>query len=161
MVAGLPEAGDDYSAPRVVQRAVEEEACGAPSEGWAGLYCPAGRTLVIDLDAHARRHGVIGQGFSELLLGYIVAHEMGHHVQTLRGAPDTGTLENARQHELHAECLAGVWGRAAGVPLPPPWAYAEDAVHGTVQEQIQWLNAGYRAGRPADCDAIWSGSTSP
>ena len=29
--------------------------------------------------------------------------------------------------------------------------------HGTVEEQIKWLNEGYRSGRPADCDAVWAG----
>ena len=68
---------------------------------------------------------------------------------------------DALRHELHADCLAGVWGKAAGLPLPPTWIYGEDAEHGTATQRIQWLNAGYRGGRAADCDAIWSGSTSP
>jgi len=151
------DAGSEYEQPRLVQNA-GEEGCGAPPNGWAGLYCPRTKTLVIDLNSHVQRHQGIGQGFSELLLGYIVAHELGHHVQTLRGAPDRASFEDARRRELHAECLAGVWGRAAGQALPPTWAYAADPVHGTVEEQIRWLNVGYRSGRPADCDVILTGA---
>lgn len=150
------DAGADYELPRLVQSA-GQEGCGATPAGWAGLYCPATRTLVVDLNSHVERHNVTGQGYSDLLLGYIVAHELGHHVQTLRGAPDRTSFEDARKRELNAECLAGVWGKAAGLPLPPTWAYAADPVHGTVEEQIRWLNEGYRHGRPADCDAIWAG----
>ena len=141
--------------PRLVERG-GEEGCGAPTSGWAGLYCPATRTLVVDLDSHAQRHQAAGQGVSDLVLGYIVAHEVGHHVQTLRGAPDRSSSGDARKRELHAECLAGVWGRAAGLALPPTWVYTPDAVHGTVEEQIRWLNEGHRHGRPADCDAVWA-----
>jgi predicted metalloprotease len=151
------DAGAEYVAPRLVQSA-GQEGCGATQSGWAGLYCPHTKTLVVDLSSHVQRHQAAGQGFSELLLGYIVAHELGHHVQTLRGAPDRASFEDARRRELHAECLAGVWGRAAGQPLPPTWAYAADPVHGTVQEQIRWLNVGYRAARPADCDVILTGA---
>ena len=148
-------AGDRYQRPRLVVGAGEDGCGAAPSGGWAGLYCPRTRTLVIDLDGHSRRHHALGQGLSDLVLGYIVAHELGHHVQTLRGAPENRTLGGARRRELHAECLAGVWGRAAGIPLPPTWAYGESPIHGSVEEQIHWLNEGYRHGRPADCDAVW------
>ena len=157
MWSGVFEAsGDRYEPPRLVVGA-DDDGCGsAPSGGWAGLYCPRSRTLVIDLDGHTQRHHALGQGLSDLVLGYIVAHELGHHVQTLRGAPENTTITDARRRELHAECLAGVWGRAAGIALPPTWAYAESPIHGSVEEQIHWLNEGYRHGRPADCDAIWT-----
>ena len=149
------DAGSEYEQPRLVQSA-GEEGCGATQSGWAGLYCPRTRTLVVDLNSHVERNSVTGQGYSDLLLGYIVAHELGHHVQTLRGAPDRTSFEDTRKRELHAQCLAGVWGKAAGQALPPTWGYAADPVHGTVTEQIHWLNEGYRHGRPADCDAIWA-----
>ena len=140
-------AGAEYEEPRVVQYA----SCAQPGEGWAGVYCQRTKTIVIDVDAHVRRHVGLGQGVSDQLLGYVVAHEVGHHVQTLRGAD----RELILKRELHAECLAGVWAKAAGIPLPPPWAFAEDPAHGTVADQIQWLNVGYRQARPADCDVIW------
>jgi predicted metalloprotease len=102
---------------------------------------------------------MIGQGLSDLFLGYIVAHELGHHVQTLRGAPDRPAVALDARIELHAMCLAGVWGRAAGVALPPAWIYAPSPVHGSVEQQIRWLNEGHRFARPVDCDAVWEPGT--
>ena len=130
--------------------------CGSPGQAWAGVYCPRTKTMMIDVNGHVARHQIVGSGLEDLVLGYVVAHEVGHHVQALRGAPG----ETLRR-ELHADCLAGVWGKAAGLPLPPTWMYGEDAEHGTATQRIQWLNVGYRAARPADCDAIWTGSASP
>ncbi|HEX8207173.1 MAG TPA: neutral zinc metallopeptidase [Solirubrobacteraceae bacterium] len=132
------------------------EGCGAPSGGWAGIYCDAGDRIVIDVQGHVQRHASAGQALEDVVLGYVVAHEVGHHVQSLRGAPD-----DVLRRELHADCLAGVWGKAAGIPLPPMWAYGEDAEHGTATQRVRWLNEGYRAARPAACDTIWSRSTSP
>jgi len=142
------DSGARYRPPKLALRRGDE--CVSSGAAWAGTYCPTSEEIVLDLDAHAGRYAAVGAGVSELVLGYILAHEVGHHVQHLRGAPKADP-----QHELQAECLAGVWGKAAGLQLPPTWAYGEDAVHGTAYEQIQWLNVGYRSGRPADCDAIW------
>ena len=114
------------------------------------------KTIIIDVDAHVKRHAVVGGGLADVVLGYVVAHEVGHHVQTLRHAG-----ADILRRELHADCLAGVWGKAAGIPLPPMWAYGEDAEHGTAAQRVHWLNVGYRAARPSDCDAIWSTSTTP
>jgi predicted metalloprotease len=151
-------AGSRYRSPTLVAASRD---CGAPPPGWAGLYCPAGETILIDTAGHVARHGIVGQALEDTVLGYVVAHEVGHHVQTLRGAPGRSTGTVRLRRELHANCLAGVWGKAAGRPLPPMWFYGEDAEHGTVAQQVRWLNAGYRSARPADCDAIWSASTSP
>lgn len=146
-------AGARYEPPTLSHAPVA--GCGAQG-GWAGIYCGETKTIVIDVPGHAKRHGVAGQALADTVLGYVVAHEVGHHVQSLRGAP----AETLRR-ELHADCLAGVWGKAAGLPLPPMWAYGEDADHGTAAQRVKWLNEGYRSARPSDCDAIWSTSTSP
>lgn len=146
------EAGDSYEAPALVTSSPD---CGVDG-GWAGIYCSDGHRIAIDIDGHVRRHGAAGQALADTVLGYVVAHEVAHHVQTLRGAPDL-----TPHRELHADCLAGVWGKAAGIPLPPMWAYGEDAEHGTAAQRVHWLNEGYRSARPADCDAIWSTSTTP
>jgi predicted metalloprotease len=110
--------------------------------------------MAIDHQSHLNRYNAVGSGAADLVLGYIVAHEVGHHVQTVRGAP-RGGLAVTIQRELHAECLAGVWGKAAGLPVPPAWFYQQDPTHGTALQQSQWLNEGYRNGRPADCNAVW------
>ena len=140
-------AGARYRPPKLVQST--SEGC-SPSGAWAGVYCGATEQIVVDLDGHLQRFAAIGGGYADLILGYIVAHEVGHHVQALRGAPRV-----LPERELHADCLAGVWGKAAGFPLPPTWMYGEDAEHGTVVQRIESLNVGYRSGRPAACDELW------
>jgi len=145
--------GDEFERPALTP---PEQPCGSPGGGWAGLYCGRDARITIDLAGHLARHSRVGQAISDVILGYVVAHEVGHHVQALRHAP-----EDVLRRELHAQCLAGVWGRAANMPLPPTWVYGEDSEHGSRVQQIQWLNVGYRSGRPSDCDTIWSTSTSP
>jgi predicted metalloprotease len=151
--AAFADADDEYDKPKLVGEM--SGACkGEPPPNWAGVYCDATQELTIDHVSHLRRHNATGGGLADLVLGYIVAHEVGHHVQSVRGAP-SGTLGITIKRELHAECLAGVWGKAAGLPAPPAWFYASDPTHGTALQQSQWLNEGYRHGRPADCNAVW------
>lgn len=150
-------AGDEYERPRVESAAGRPaEGCGSAEEGWAGVYCPRDRAIVIDVGHQQVRRAVIGEEGADALLGYVLAHEIGHHVQTLRGNRHVGAPEDVLRGELHAECLAGVWGRAAGHRPPPAWTYASDAEHGTAAQQRHWLERGHARGRPGDCDAIWT-----
>ena len=146
--AAFGHAGVRYDGPIL---AAASRDCGRPGQTWAGIYCPKTKTMMIDVNGHVARHQIVGSGMEDLVLGYVVAHEVGHHVQTLRGAPD-----EILRRELHADCLAGVWGKAAGLPLPPAWMYGEDAEHGTAMQRIRWLNEGYRDARPAACNAVWT-----
>ena len=96
---------------------------------------------------------------------YVVAHEVGHHVQGLRGTLDA-TRDELDEHpgafddlhlreELQADCYAGVWGHAAG--LPPPGAAFHDQPAdepGTPAQRRRWLMRGWRTGRPAMCDTF-------
>jgi predicted metalloprotease len=151
-------AGADYKPPRIESRAQEGSACGGDSEtDWAGVYCSAGNMIVIDLDDHLVRRAAVGDDGADDLLGYVLAHEVGHHVQQLRGLRTRETRAQTVRAELHAECLSGVWGRAAGRRPPPAWTYTPDADHGTAEQQRAWLERGHASGRPADCDAIWAG----
>ena len=160
--AAFRAADASYAPPRIETRAQTREGCGGEAEAdWAGVYCARGRRIVIDLDDHLVRRAAVGDGRSDDLLGYVLAHEVGHHVQYLRGATSRIKQEDVVRAELHAECLAGVWGRAAGRQAPPGWSYAGDADHGTALQQQRWLETGYARGRPADCDAVWQSDPLP
>jgi predicted metalloprotease len=151
-------AGDGYERPRVATRAGEGgSGCGSGHANWAGIYCPSGQRIVIDLGDHLVLRAALGDDHADDLLGYVLAHEVGHHVQGLRGVGLGGRQDAVRRAELHAQCLAGVWGRAAGRPLPAAESYAADADHGTVAEQRRWLERGHARGRPADCDGVFAG----
>jgi uncharacterized protein len=98
---------------------VVHSACGTKSAQVGPFYCPADHGVYLDtrfFDVLARRVGVRLGDFAQ---AYIVAHEVGHHVQFLLGLTQRLRLadrhdpagENARsvRFELQADCLAGVW----------------------------------------------------
>ena len=100
-------------------------ACGQASSAVGPFYCPGDQQLYIDLSFFAdlaNRHGAPG----DFAQAYVVAHEIGHHVQTLLGisqkvrAAGQGRSKaqvnalSVRQ-ELQADCFAGLWGHAARV----------------------------------------------
>ena len=149
------EVGATYTKPRVSSRTQEAgPGCGGAASGWAGIYCRREASIVIDLGDHLVGEAAVGDDGADLLLGYVLAHEVAHHVQALRGFG--GRISDVLRAELHAQCLAGVWGRAAGRPVAPAWSYGEDADHGTAAQQRLWLERGYARARPADCDGVWS-----
>jgi len=98
-------------------------ACGMASAAVGPFYCPGDQKLYIDLSFFRdlkQRHGAPG----DFAQAYVIAHEVGHHVQTLMGISDqvrqagrgrSKTDVNALsvRQELQADCFAGLWGHAA------------------------------------------------
>ena len=116
--------GARYEEPTVVLfSGATQSGCGFAQAQMGPFYCPVDRRVYIDLDFMAdlqRRLGANG----DFAAAYIVAHEVGHHVQNLIGV--LGRVEQARRGqgeaasnalqvrvELQADCLAGVWARRA------------------------------------------------
>ena len=100
-----------------------DTACGSANTGMGPFYCPADHHVYIDLsfyDELAARFGAPGQ-FAQ---AYVLAHEYGHHIQTLLGTE--AEVRRAQQRdpananrysialELQADCYAGVWANTAG-----------------------------------------------
>lgn len=119
------ERGYEYRLPTLVLfRQAVQSACGFSSAAVGPFYCPADGKLYIDLaffdDLHSR-FGAPG----DFAQAYVLAHEVGHHVQNLLGIADrvTAAQQRARSQaeanelsvrmELQADCLAGVWGHYA------------------------------------------------
>lgn len=116
--------GLSYREPTLVlfSRAVSS-ACGFNSAAVGPFYCPADRQVYLDLsffDELHRRFGAAG----DFAQAYVIAHEIGHHVQNLLGISDQVRQLRARSTEresnqlsvrleLQADCLAGVWGNDA------------------------------------------------
>jgi predicted metalloprotease len=118
------EASRTYEAPRLVLfSGAVQSACGTAQSTVGPFYCPGDRQVYIDLDFLAemqRRLGAPG----DFAAAYVIAHEVGHHVQNLLGVlprvqqlrRGAGEAEgNALQVrvELQADCLAGLWARRA------------------------------------------------
>lgn len=115
------EQGQQYEPPVLVLFAgATESACGLGQSAMGPFYCPGDRKVYLDLtffDELDRRFGAPG----DFAQAYVVAHEVGHHIQTLTGISDRmasarrnaseaeGNALSVRQ-ELQADCYAGVWG---------------------------------------------------
>lgn len=112
-------AGQRYRVPKLVLFDDRTPtACGTGRAAAGPFYCPGDQKVYIDLDfmAELRRLGASG----DFALAYVLAHEVGHHVQTLQGIASyvqqqksrlSRTKGNALQvkMELQADCYAGVW----------------------------------------------------
>jgi uncharacterized protein len=99
-----------------------QSGCGGAQSEMGPFYCPRDESVYIDLGFYrelAKRFGAPG----DFAQAYVIAHEVGHHVQKMLGT--TGKVEAAQQRdpsarnalsvklELQADCFAGVWGHAA------------------------------------------------
>jgi uncharacterized protein len=117
----LPKAGGRYENPRLVLfTGAVHSACGATSSAVGPFYCPQDHKLYLDLsffNEMSQRLGAPG----DFAQAYVIAHEVGHHVQNLLGIAErvqrlqrqAGEAEGnalSVRMELQADCLAGVWG---------------------------------------------------
>lgn len=102
-----------------------QTACGQGQAAMGPFYCPADQRVYIDLDFFHELETRFGAG-GEFSKAYVIAHEVGHHVQNLLGISDKVHAARARaseeqgnalsvRMELQADCLAGLWGRSADV----------------------------------------------
>jgi hypothetical protein len=113
-----------YRAPRLVLfSGAVHSACGLAEAAVGPFYCPADSHVYLDLtffDELAQRFGAPG----EFARAYVIAHEIGHHVQKQLGISSKVLGEQRRlsredanelsvRLELQADCLAGVWGKLA------------------------------------------------
>jgi uncharacterized protein len=114
------EFGEDYAEPKLVLfTQANQSGCGFASAATGPFYCPLDQKVYIDLsfyDQLSNRFGASG----DFAMAYVVAHEVGHHVQNLLGT--SGKVQEARQRlgeregnrlsvalELQADFYAGVW----------------------------------------------------
>lgn len=117
--------GSQYDPPVLVLFSdMVQSACGSQSSAVGPFYCPGDRRVYLDLTFFRdldQRFGAPG----DFAQAYVVAHEVGHHIQTITGT--SGRVQRERQRlseadanalsvrqELQADCYAGVWGHHAG-----------------------------------------------
>jgi predicted metalloprotease len=127
--------GERYPTPTLVLfSGAVQSACGRASSAMGPFYCPADQQVYIDTSFFEQMERRLGGG-GDFAEAYVIAHEVGHHVQTVTGTTDV--VHRARQRgqnvegaegllvrqELQADCYAGVWGHRA-------------------QQRHQWLEPG-------------------
>lgn len=127
--------GSQYPAPKLVLfSGAVRSACGAASSAMGPFYCPADQQVYLDLDFFREMQQRF-QAAGDFARAYVIAHEVGHHVQNLlgvmrqvdeaarRGEPMKGADGLSVRQELQADCFAGVWANHA-------------------QQRLQWLEPG-------------------
>lgn len=112
--------GQKYPAPTLVLfDGSVRSACGGASAASGPFYCPADRKVYLDtsfFDQLSRQFGAPG----DFAAAYVIAHEVGHHIQTVTGTSEQVTRAQQRARkaeanalsvrlELQADCYAGVW----------------------------------------------------
>lgn len=118
------ESGQQYQAPNLVLfEGTVQSACGFAQSAMGPFYCPADQKAYIDLTFYQDLRDRF-QAPGDFAQAYVLAHEVGHHVQNLLGVSDK--VQQARQRvseaeanalsvrlELQADCLAGIWANHA------------------------------------------------
>jgi predicted metalloprotease len=168
-----------YQHPTLVvfQNSVATE-CGNAGSDVGPFYCPSDRNLYIDpsfyqtMESRLRAPGDFAQA-------YVIAHEVGHHVQNLIGATQIQVQGESQNQtsvrvELQADCLAGVWGHTAQSALAiddadlrealnAAHAIGDDALghanetqytHGTSAQRMTWFRRGFNSGDARQCDTF-------
>ncbi|MFL6559582.1 MAG: neutral zinc metallopeptidase [Bacillus sp. (in: firmicutes)] len=111
--------GLEYENPKLVlyQESVQS-ACGSASSAVGPFYCPGDHKLYIDLSFYEELKQRF-QAPGDFAMAYVIAHEVGHHVQTLLHSGDQVSSAQKRSNEysvrfeLQADYLAGVWAHYA------------------------------------------------
>lgn len=116
--------GSVYREPKLVLfSGAVESACGFAQAAVGPFYCPADQRVYIDLSFYRDLHARFGAP-GDAAQAYVIAHEVGHHVQTLlgisqetmaarRSASESEANALSVRQELQADCFAGIWAHHA------------------------------------------------
>lgn len=169
-----------YEKPRLVLfRGSTQSSCGFATSQVGPHYCPYDETIYLDetfFDELKRR---FGGSSGEVAQAYVIAHEVGHHVQNQLGALNSrtqGSRDGSIQLELQADCYAGVWAYSQArnqvfedgeieQALSAAAAVGDDNIqqtiegrvtpenwtHGSSQQRVDAFTTGYTSGDPGQC----------
>jgi uncharacterized protein len=172
------EHGKTYTLPKLVLFDGEvNSGCGFTSAAVGPFYCPQDAKVYLDLSFFrelSQRFGASG----DFARAYVIAHEVGHHVQNLLGLMPEGrqSRDASIETELQADCFAGVWGnrgdrkgllepgdvedglRAAGAVgddalqrMATGHVQPESWTHGSSADRVAALRRGLQSGDPESC----------
>ena len=151
-------AGGTYERPVLVLfSGAVRSACGYADAAVGPFYCPGDRRLYIDLSFYQEMQTRFGAP-GDFAQAYVIAHEVGHHVQTLIGVADEVNAARGRvsreeanalsvRQELQADCFAGVWAhhaqRVRNVLEPGDLEEALTAAAAIGDDRLQRQSQGY------------------
>jgi predicted metalloprotease len=175
------QAGAKYTPTRLVAYTdYNQSGCGAAQAAMGPFYCPTDKQIYIDpafFNELSRRFGAPG----DFAQAYVIAHEVGHHIQDLEGTLDKAQSAQARIGkaegnqvqvgvELQADCYAGVWANRSGAleqgdieegmraaeaigddMLTKGQVSPDNFTHGTSAQRMEALRNGLSSGNPATC----------
>jgi predicted metalloprotease len=155
--------------------------CGSAGSSAGPFYCPADSRVYIDLSFYEDMKRQLGAS-GDFAWAYVIAHEMGHHVQNVSGLDaghGAGAESDSVRTELQADCYSGVWaatvfqeGALEAGDLDEAFTASEAVgddrlqsqagggvdpdsfTHGTSEQRREWFERGYESGDPADCDTF-------
>ena len=119
------EHGLEYRKPKVVMfEQITQSGCGTAQAAMGPFYCPADETIYMDMSFFNELQSKYGAKVTEFSVAYVMAHEVGHHVQNLLGTlqksdkmrrsgrfSEAEINKNSVAVELQADFYAGVWAR--------------------------------------------------
>jgi uncharacterized protein len=156
--------------------------CGLGEAATGPFYCPADERVYLDLGFFRELSSRLGAG-GQFAQAYVVAHEIGHHVQKVLGVRGDDTTRGATgasvRFELQADCFAGIWARStqernlleAGdveSAISAAAAVGDDRLqrmatgtvspekwtHGSSAERVRWFRRGMQDGTIEACDTF-------
>lgn len=152
--------------------------CGNATSSVGPFYCSADQRLYIDPTFYAVMERQL-RAPGDFAQAYVIAHEVGHHVQNLIGSsrrslPGESRNQTSVRVELQADCLAGVWGHSAQSALSiseddlrealrAAHAIGDDALghrdqdeftHGSSEQRMRWFRRGFDGGDATACDTF-------
>jgi uncharacterized protein len=116
--------GSDYPEPKLVLfSGFVQSACGNAQAAMGPFYCPGDQKVYIDLSFYQDMRNKLGAP-GDFAQAYVIAHEVGHHVQNVLGIAEKVTAARMRvsqeegnvlsvKMELQADCFAGIWAKEA------------------------------------------------
>jgi hypothetical protein len=150
-------AGENYAEPTLVLfTGSTESRCGFASAATGPFYCPADRKVYIDLAFYDELRSRF-QAPGDFAEAYVIAHEVGHHIQNLQGILPRVNQQRQRlseedsnklsiRVELQADCYAGIWANQSqkiGVVEPGDIEEAMNAAAAVGDDAIQKRTQGY------------------
>ncbi|MBO9534522.1 MAG: neutral zinc metallopeptidase [Solirubrobacteraceae bacterium] len=121
------QSGESYRRAKIVRysQAVSTDGCGNATSAVGPFYCPGDERVYLDMSFYRDMRTQLG-ATGDFAWAYVIAHELGHHVQNLTGTFDEvrkleqddpsvarGAQGTSVRTELQADCYAGVWAHAA------------------------------------------------